>query len=83
MKCRQLTWQFIEERDCYKGIKTILTSEEAALVMADELYKSIPHGEKFLDLDFGPKNPDDKEGNANSLYYDGNPPSGYTDPEDI
>lgn len=51
--------------------------------MADELYKSIPHGEKFLDLDFGPKDPDDKEGNANSLYYDGNPPSGYTDPEDI
>jgi hypothetical protein len=44
----------VPERDCFNGIKTILTSEEAALVMADELFKAIPSGKKFVDPDFGP-----------------------------
>lgn len=82
MKCGPLTYELVEARDYFKGIKTILTSEEAALVVAEEIYNSIAEGE-FFDQDFGPKTPEDKEGSANSIYFDGVPPSGYTDPEDI
>lgn len=34
-------------------------------------------------MDFGPRNDDDEEGNAKSLYFDGNPPPGYRRPDDI
>jgi len=54
MECRQLKWNFVPEIDCYKKMKTILTSEEAALVMADELFNAVPQGQKFVDPDFGP-----------------------------
>lgn len=83
MKCRQLKWSFKPELDCYKGLRTILTSEEAALVTADELFNAVPKGQKFVDPDFGPQSKDDAEGSARSLYYDGAAPHGYVDPENI
>jgi hypothetical protein len=53
MKCGSLTFELIESKHYYKGVKTILTSEEAALVVAEELYNSITD-DNFFDKDFGP-----------------------------
>lgn len=69
MKCELLTWDFQPERDCFKGIPTILTCEEAALVTCEKLFNEIPDGEMFLDKDFGPKDDDDEEGRSAKCMY--------------
>lgn len=53
-KCGKLEYQFNPDIDCYKGCKTMFTSEQAALVAVEELYNSIRNDEEFYDTDFGP-----------------------------
>jgi hypothetical protein len=47
----------------------MLTSEEAALCVAEKLYKSIPEDKEFFDTDFGEAFKGDLEGSKNSLYF--------------
>ena len=53
LTCGNLTYEVVPDLDYYKGCPTILTSEEAALCIAEKLYKSIPDGKEFFDTDFG------------------------------
>jgi hypothetical protein len=76
-----LTYKIIPSRDFYKGIPNILNSEQAALVMVDKIYKSVPHGEEYFDPYFGPKDDKDINGSKFSLYYNGKGPNGYVQPE--
>lgn len=77
------------EVDCYKGCPTILNSLEAALVVADKLYREIPEGQHFFDKDFGPISQDpeqhaDDDRSKLSLYFNGTPPpGGYPKPQNI
>jgi hypothetical protein len=45
-----------------RGVKTILNSLEAALLVAERIYREVPKGEYWYDKDFGPKDEDDLEG---------------------
>ncbi len=67
MTCGSLEHEFVQERDMYKNISTILTSEEAALVICEKLFNAIPNGEQFFDPDYGPKNEADEEGSRKSM----------------
>ena len=62
MTCGKLTYKLVPELDYYNGIPTILTSEEAALVVCNKIFNSLPEKpvkKEFFDLDFGPKTDDD------------------------
>src|SRR5690349_16522877 len=83
LKVGELTYIIVPDQDYFRGIPTILNSEEAALVVVEKISNSLKAGFKFFDQDFGPKNPKDAKGSATSLYFDGNPPNGYRRPEDI
>ena len=61
----------LKESDYFKGCKTILNSEIAALKVVKEIYASC--GDVWTDQDFGPKNKDDIEGSKNSLYLASSP----------
>ena len=64
----------------------MLTSEKAALARVRMIYKDLKKRkvQKFLDVDFGPKDKNDFVRNKLSLYTDGNPPQkGYVTPEEI
>ena len=56
MTCGKLTYKVVPELDYYRGIPTILTSEEAALVVCNKIFNSIDDDAEFFDQDFGPKN---------------------------
>jgi hypothetical protein len=63
-------------------------TEKAALKTAYNLYKEVKKdkdkNKKFYDLDFGPKNDNDINGSANSLYIKGVvPKKGYVEPSEI
>lgn len=77
MRCGGLEFTFDPDVDNYKGIKTIFTSEDAALVMCEKIFREIKEGEEFFDLDFGPKDETDLEGSAKSMYFDEEIPDGY------
>lgn len=61
-------------------------NEKAALKTAYNIYNELKNAKKdrFLDPDFGPKNANDKDGSANSLYIGGVvPQKGYVEPSEI
>ena len=78
-----LTYTINPKDDFFRGVPTILNSEEAALVIAEKIFNSIPDGEKWVDLDFGPKDDKDVNGNRLSLYFNGEGPKGYRKADDI
>jgi hypothetical protein len=78
-----LTYAIIPAEDYYRGIPTILNSEEAAIVVVEKLYNQLGDNEMFLDSDFGPKSDRDENGNKMSLYCNGQGPKGYRDPNQI
>jgi hypothetical protein len=49
----------ITESDYYRGVKTILNSEKAALAAAIALYKKVKNGDYWRDPDFGPTDDDE------------------------
>lgn len=83
MICGDLKFIFDPKVDNYKGIKTIFTSEEAALVMCEKIFRETKEGEEYFDFDFGPSNPEDIEGSARSMYFDDELPEGYIPVEQI
>ena len=83
LKCEELTYTIRPSKDYYKGIKTILNSEKAALVIAEKIYNELGDDEEFFDPDFGPKNENDTKGSALAMYCTGVPPPGYVKPDDV
>jgi hypothetical protein len=83
LKCGDLVYTFDPAVDNYMNFKTIFTSEEAALVMCEVIYKNIEDGVEFFDHEFGPKDSSDLEGSKRSMYFDENIPGGYIPPEQI
>lgn len=71
------------EKDYYRGKKTILSSEVAALAKCLQLEKEVEDGELFFDMDFGPTSEDDEEGNKCSLYCKGVKPQSHPDPSNV
>ena len=60
------------ELDYYRGVPTILTSEEAALVVCNIIFnEKLANDEEFFDMDFGPKHKNDIEGSTKALYFPG------------
>lgn len=51
----------------------MFTNEKAALKVANNFYQELrkKNIKRFLDPDFGPKDMNDKQGSASSLYIDG------------
>ena len=51
----------------------MLTNEKAALNITNLIYQDLKRKQKkkFIDQDFGPKDSNDKQGSAKSLYIDG------------
>ena len=82
LACEDLIYKIIPKRDFFReDTPTILNSEEAALVMAEKLYKAVTPNQKwFIDKDFGPKDNKDEVGNKMSLYASGVPPTNYVKP---
>lgn len=64
----KLQYSIDPKKDFYKGIPTILNSELAALVTAEQIYNSIKEGELFFDQDFGPKDEKDENGSSKAMY---------------
>jgi hypothetical protein len=62
-----------------------LNSEEAALAQAHRIFVYLKSTARFLDTHFGPKDEEGKDmiGNKMSLYFNGDPPTGYCKPEEI
>ena len=76
----------VTENDYFMGCATILRSEKAALAVCRKLYQDAKHKKvvKWTDPDFGPKDDKDLEGNARSLYNNGEiPAKGYIEPEKV
>jgi len=72
----------LTEADYYRGVKTILNSEKAALAAAIALYDKSGTGKKaWKDPDFGPTAED--EHGALSLYYTGETPRDHPEVEDV
>ncbi len=72
----------LTEADYFRGVKSILNSEKAALAAAIALYKNCRNGEQWKDSDFGPT--DDDEHGAYSLFCQGEtPPKNPFDLEDV
>jgi hypothetical protein len=69
LTCGGLTYEVIPAEDYYKGCPTMLTSEEAALVVAHKIFKSIPDGGEYFDPDFGARFENDIEGTSKALYF--------------
>jgi len=66
-----LIYKIVPELDYYNGIPTILTSEEAALVVCNKIFNKLPEGTEFFDNDFGPKTKNDIEGSTKAMYFPG------------
>jgi len=45
LTCGKLTYKVVPELDYYKGIPTILTSEEAALVVCNKMFNALGNSE--------------------------------------
>ena len=76
----------VTEADYFMNCPTMLKSEKAALAVCRQLYKECKRNKvvKWQDPDFGPKNDKDAEGNAKSLYPNGEiPQKGYIEPEKV
>ena len=69
LTCGELTYEVIPDLDYYKGCPTMLTSEEAALCVAEKIYKSLGEEEEFVDTDFGESKKGDIEGTKRCLYF--------------
>jgi hypothetical protein len=69
LTCGELSYEVIPDVDYYKGCPTMLTSEEAALCVAEKIYKSLAEEEDFNDTDFGESEKGDIEGTKRSLYF--------------
>ena len=69
LTCGKLTYKVVPELDYYRGIPTILTSEEAALVVCNKIFNSLDNDTEFFDQDFGPKTKDDLDGSTNAMYF--------------
>lgn len=67
------TYQLDPRKDFYRGVPSILNSEEAALAYCFKIEAELTKANQscFHDKDFGPKDDDDLEGNATSLYFKG------------
>lgn len=69
----------------FPDCKTILNSDIAALkkveILLDEHERE--GRERFIDMEFGPKDEKDEEGNKMALYTTGEAPRGYIKPEQI
>jgi hypothetical protein len=79
-----IDYEITDEDYFREGCTTILNSEKAALKKAYDLYrKAVATDKLYKDKEFGPKNDDDEEGNAMSLYMTGKGPNGYTQPHSI
>jgi hypothetical protein len=78
-----LEYDIIPKEDYYRGIPTILNSEKAALVICHKIVSQLKEGALYFDTDFGPKNEKDVNGNKLSLYFDGTPPKGYRNPDNV
>jgi hypothetical protein len=48
-----------------------LKTEEAALVVAEKILRSLGENEQFFDKEFGPQNDDDFKGSSESMYFTG------------
>lgn len=66
-----MIYKIVPELDYYNGIPTILTSEEAALVVCNKIFNKLPEGTEFFDNDFGPKIKNDIEGSTKAMYFPG------------
>lgn len=68
MRCDELEYTIVPERDYYiKGMTTILNSEKAALVIAEKLFTDLAENEEYFDKEFGPKDEHDMEGSKLSM----------------
>lgn len=81
----------VTKKDYFMNCPSIVTSEKAALALANAIYLENMEKQKqgistlkFLDNDFGPKRKTDDEGNRFSLYKNGEVPrKGYPDPRNV
>lgn len=78
-----LKMRITPQKDFYRGIGTILNSETAALMVADDLYNKIPPGKLYKDPDFGPSDSFDFEGSWKAMYFMEKAPPGYADPAEL
>ena len=62
---------------------TILNSDYAALTRWEQLVSLLKPGQKYFDVEFGPKDQNDVKGNKMSLYANGEAPPGYIKPDQI
>jgi hypothetical protein len=69
LTCGELTFEVIPALDYYKNCPTMLTCEEAALCVAEKIYKSLGEEEEFFDTDFGERKKGDIEGSLRSLSF--------------
>lgn len=65
------------------GYESILNSDYAALTKCEQLLGNLKEGQRFFDVDFGPKDKKDEKGSKMSLYSTGEAPPGYIKPEQI
>lgn len=75
----------VTSKDYFAGCPTMLNNEKAALAKCRSIWHEMKkkNDHQYLDLDFGPKNDKDEEGNKNSLYKNGVlPQKGYPLPEE-
>jgi Ca2+-binding EF-hand superfamily protein len=78
-------YQLVPERDYFKRpdgtiVPTILNSEDAAIKKCEEIWDSLKDGELYFDRDFGSQPNDKGSCNKFSLYLNGAPQRGGTDP---
>lgn len=80
----------LSKNDYFNGIKTILTSEKAALAKCHQIWefyqekRALGSTQKFLDKDFGPMRQSDLDRCKFTLYKNGEPPKkGYPDPRNV
>ena len=62
---------------------TIMNSDYAALTRWEQLLAELKDGERYFDVEFGPKDKDDERGSKMALYSNGEAPPGYIKPEQI
>lgn len=76
----------VTAEDYFMGCPSMLTSEKAALAKVSQIYRELKLKKinKFVDVDFGPKDDKDERGNKMCLYKDGQPSvKGQTLPDDV
>lgn len=71
----------LTDKDYFRGIKTILNSETAALKVVEDIFNNLPSGSNWDDPDFGPSEEDPN--GVKSIYYTEPFPKGLLNPENI